>query len=275
MGNGDTWNPKFRSPHGGDNLFLSSIVALKPETGKFLWYYQETPRDQWDVERDTPWGRMTYIDYRHRVEFGAEEYAAIDEYADPDSPRHTRMVEVIRKHLGLSTLKYQRLEDMIDAIGLDNGRMLAGSDTASLLFSCPDIKKSPPRFVEFKRGARAPMPPVSALLAVLNIPGAPRAETALLRQRVSALYELFFALELVLSGRLVPLTLMPAWVQQLAWYLPFQWTFYFPIEALVGNLSPARLLVGLGMQLLWITVGMFGVNIVWRFGIKQYSAVGN
>jgi len=40
-----------------------------------------TPRDQWEIERDTPWGRMTYIDYRHRVEFGIEEYAAIDEYA--------------------------------------------------------------------------------------------------------------------------------------------------------------------------------------------------
>ena len=40
-----------------------------------------TPRDQWEIERDTPWGRMTYIDYRHRVELGAEEYAAIDEHA--------------------------------------------------------------------------------------------------------------------------------------------------------------------------------------------------
>ncbi len=40
-----------------------------------------TPRDQWEIERDTPWGRMTYIDYRHRVEFGVEEYAAIDEHA--------------------------------------------------------------------------------------------------------------------------------------------------------------------------------------------------
>ncbi|HMK38043.1 MAG TPA: N-acetylneuraminate synthase family protein [Bacteroidota bacterium] len=38
------------------------------------------PRDQWDVERDTPWGRMKYIDYRRRVEFGAQEYAAIDRY---------------------------------------------------------------------------------------------------------------------------------------------------------------------------------------------------
>jgi quinohemoprotein ethanol dehydrogenase len=52
VGNGDTWNPKFRSPHGGDNLFVSSIVALKPETGQFVWYYQETPRDQWDYDSD-------------------------------------------------------------------------------------------------------------------------------------------------------------------------------------------------------------------------------
>ncbi|MET1004804.1 MAG: N-acetylneuraminate synthase family protein [Propionibacteriaceae bacterium] len=40
-----------------------------------------TPRDQWDVERDTPWGRMTYIDYRHRVEFGEDDYRAIDAHA--------------------------------------------------------------------------------------------------------------------------------------------------------------------------------------------------
>ncbi len=38
------------------------------------------PRDQWLIERDTPWGRMTYIDYRHRVEFGLEHYKAIDRH---------------------------------------------------------------------------------------------------------------------------------------------------------------------------------------------------
>lgn len=38
------------------------------------------PRDQWDVERDTPWGRMTYIDYRHRMEFDSEAYRAIDRH---------------------------------------------------------------------------------------------------------------------------------------------------------------------------------------------------
>lgn len=38
------------------------------------------PKDQWYIERDTPWGRMTYIEYRHKMEFGLEEYAEIDRY---------------------------------------------------------------------------------------------------------------------------------------------------------------------------------------------------
>jgi len=38
------------------------------------------PKDQWYIERDTPWGRMTYIDYRHRMEFGLKEYEEIDAY---------------------------------------------------------------------------------------------------------------------------------------------------------------------------------------------------
>lgn len=41
-----------------------------------------TPKDQWNQERDTPWGRMKYIDYRHRVEFGYDEYNEIDSYCE-------------------------------------------------------------------------------------------------------------------------------------------------------------------------------------------------
>jgi len=93
--------------------------------------------------------------------------------------------------------------------------------------------------------------------------------------RVGAIYELYFALELILSGRLVPLTLMPAWVQQLAQFLPFQWTFYFPINALVGQLTPLELFTGLGLQALWIVAGIGLVNLVWHFGIRRFSAVGN
>lgn len=47
-GNGGPWNAKVRSENGGDNLFLSSIVALDPETGAYKWHYQTTPGDNWD-----------------------------------------------------------------------------------------------------------------------------------------------------------------------------------------------------------------------------------
>jgi ABC-2 type transport system permease protein len=91
--------------------------------------------------------------------------------------------------------------------------------------------------------------------------------------RVGPVFQLYIAAELLLSGRLVPLTLMPIWVQDLANVLPFQWTFGFPIEALVGNLSDAQLIGGLAMQLFWIAVGVVLVRVVWRFAVRRYSAV--
>ncbi|GAC18707.1 PQQ-dependent dehydrogenase, methanol/ethanol family [Paraglaciecola arctica] len=48
VGNGSPWNQQVRSPGGGDNLFLSSIVAVKPDTGKYVWHYQTTPGESWD-----------------------------------------------------------------------------------------------------------------------------------------------------------------------------------------------------------------------------------
>ncbi len=47
-GNGSPWNRYIRSPGGGDNLYLSSMVALNPDTGKRVWHYQTTPGDTWD-----------------------------------------------------------------------------------------------------------------------------------------------------------------------------------------------------------------------------------
>ncbi len=47
-GNGAPWPRAIRSPGGGDNLFLSSIVAVDPDTGVMKWYYQTTPGDNWD-----------------------------------------------------------------------------------------------------------------------------------------------------------------------------------------------------------------------------------
>ncbi len=48
IGNGTPWNRERRDPSGGDNLFLSSILALRPETGEYVWHYQTTPGESWD-----------------------------------------------------------------------------------------------------------------------------------------------------------------------------------------------------------------------------------
>lgn len=53
-GNGSPWNRDIRSPSGGDNLYLASLVALNADTGKYVWHYQETPGDHWDYTSTQP-----------------------------------------------------------------------------------------------------------------------------------------------------------------------------------------------------------------------------
>lgn len=54
VGNGSPWNQRLRSPGGGDNLFLSSIVALKARSGEYVWHYQTTPAETWDYTATQP-----------------------------------------------------------------------------------------------------------------------------------------------------------------------------------------------------------------------------
>ncbi len=53
-GNAAPWNRKLRSPKGGDNLFLSSILAIDPDTGSLKWHYQQVPGEQWDYTATQP-----------------------------------------------------------------------------------------------------------------------------------------------------------------------------------------------------------------------------
>ncbi|CAN7268965.1 PQQ-dependent dehydrogenase, methanol/ethanol family [Phenylobacterium sp. LjRoot225] len=50
VGNAGPYNPKVRNPGGGDNLFITSIVALDAETGKYVWHYQQNPNESWDYK---------------------------------------------------------------------------------------------------------------------------------------------------------------------------------------------------------------------------------
>jgi PQQ-dependent dehydrogenase (methanol/ethanol family) len=53
-GNGSPWAREIRSPGGGDNLFLASILALRPDTGRLVWHFQQVPGEQWDYTSTQP-----------------------------------------------------------------------------------------------------------------------------------------------------------------------------------------------------------------------------
>jgi quinohemoprotein ethanol dehydrogenase len=53
-GNGSSWNRHLRSPGGGDNLYLASILAINPDNGELVWHYQTTPGETWDYTAVQP-----------------------------------------------------------------------------------------------------------------------------------------------------------------------------------------------------------------------------
>ena len=91
--------------------------------------------------------------------------------------------------------------------------------------------------------------------------------------RATALFEVYFYSELLLSGRVLPLTLLPAWARTLGNFLPFRWGFGYPITALVGPITRAELYLGLLAQLAWIAGAALVVSLVWRRAVKHFTAV--
>ncbi|MBK7455776.1 MAG: ABC-2 family transporter protein [Anaerolineales bacterium] len=92
--------------------------------------------------------------------------------------------------------------------------------------------------------------------------------------RVYSIHEFYFALILLFSGQFVPLTLMPKVVQDIAQYLPFQLLIYFPIQLILGKLSAQQIAQGYVMSLIWLGISGLLFYLVWRNGVKRYSAVG-
>ncbi|MFM1886990.1 MAG: hypothetical protein RL026_2147 [Pseudomonadota bacterium] len=53
-GNPTPWNARARTKSVGDNLYAASVVAVRPDTGEYVWHYQETPGDSWDYDATSP-----------------------------------------------------------------------------------------------------------------------------------------------------------------------------------------------------------------------------
>jgi ABC-2 type transport system permease protein len=92
--------------------------------------------------------------------------------------------------------------------------------------------------------------------------------------RVSAVNQTYFVLMLFLSGQLAPLSLLPHPLQLVAQALPFRWMLGFPVELALGRLDLQQALTGIAVQFAWLAGAIILVRIVWRAGIKVYSAVG-
>jgi ABC-2 type transport system permease protein len=98
--------------------------------------------------------------------------------------------------------------------------------------------------------------------------------TAFWTTRTSAINQMYFVLVLFLSGQIAPLALFPAPIRVAAEVLPFRWMIGFPVELLLGRLTPGEALTGLAAQAAWLGISLVLLRTVWHAGVKVYSAVG-
>lgn len=156
VGNGTPWNHKLRSGGKGDNLFLSSIVALKPETGAYVWHYQTTPGESWDytatqhimladlkiagqtrrVVMQAPKNGFFYVlDARSGALISAEKYVPAD-WAERVDPKTGRPVEAAFARYPAGTTSHQ----MTNGLGGHNWQPMSFSPKTGLVY-IPTLQK--------------------------------------------------------------------------------------------------------------------------------------
>jgi ABC-2 type transport system permease protein len=92
--------------------------------------------------------------------------------------------------------------------------------------------------------------------------------------RTDAIAECWFGASLIFGGRLAPLNLLPWPLQIAANALPIKWAIWFPAEVLMGRIAGGELAGGLIWQGGWIAAAVLVFQVLWRAGLKRYSAVG-
>jgi ABC-2 type transport system permease protein len=92
--------------------------------------------------------------------------------------------------------------------------------------------------------------------------------------RTFAVNQTYFISMFFFSGQIAPLELLPSGIQSIAYIMPFRWFVSFPTELFLGRLTPEQALGGFVAQILWITVAYFLMQLVWKAGVRQYTAMG-
>ncbi|HYR18286.1 MAG TPA: ABC-2 family transporter protein [Myxococcales bacterium] len=97
---------------------------------------------------------------------------------------------------------------------------------------------------------------------------------ALYVESAASLFEAWLGISAVLSGYLVPLDLFPQSVQRIALLLPFRFLLSFPVELMLGKHGRWEALGLLGAQWLYVAFAFLATSLVWRAGLRRYSAYG-
>lgn len=92
--------------------------------------------------------------------------------------------------------------------------------------------------------------------------------------RTQALNQTYFAIMMFFSGRVAPIALMPAWIQNIAENLPFYYIIAFPVELVTGRVQPGDVMRVLLVQTGWVIAAALILLFVWKRAVKSYGAVG-
>ncbi len=92
--------------------------------------------------------------------------------------------------------------------------------------------------------------------------------------QATTLADITYMLGSLFGGTVAPLDLLPGWLGAVAPYLPFRYMLSFPIEIMMGRLSGQALAAGFGIALLWVAVIQILYIVIWRRGLRQFSAFG-
>ena len=179
-------------------------------------------------------------------------------------------------------------------------RIRTGSLSANLLKPIHPIHGDASRNMGFKLLTSAMLLPVWILLVLILQPTPPQSGLQLLlavpalllaavmryvfqyalaviafwTTRVDAVNQFYFTLDAFLSGRIAPLSLLPGALGAAALLSPFRSMGAFPVELALGRLTPAEAATGLAMQAGWLAISLLAMGIIWRAGLRRYSAVG-
>lgn len=77
-----------------------------------------------------------------------------------------------------------------------------------------------------------------------------------------------------LAGAIFPIDILPSFIQQVLYALPFPYLLFFPLQVYLGKIGGGAMIKGLFVSAAWAAALIFAMNVVWQKGIKKYAAVG-